>query len=273
MTAESWFPDSLWPCRLKRRGRVHALIILLFFVAAEAHARPARFQHSSDETHRERCQNCHKIANLKTGSLRLPASQPLHAPCDTCHGREWRKAMFSIRGRRPSRAGFCATCHVGRKGLRYPPYLSRGASFFTLADYDHRAHADLDDTRCEDCHGSGGARDEPAPHPSCAGCHDGDPAPAMNACEGCHVATASAAPSQFEQVDEYRIMGFDHDNHRKKSPKATCASCHVGQPSQPGEPMPRPRKPDCETCHDGRQAFSVVEAKCGRCHIAPRSPE
>ena len=247
---------------------------LAFFVGLSLILGPAqRYDHRSDPGHSSQCKMCHKVKNKKTYAMLPAASKPLHANCDECHETEFVKGMRQLSRKGPSGTSFCATCHKKTKNKRvlslvYPPYLVRGTSSFVLAKFDHGKHATLKNVSCEQCHGQKTKKQTIRPsHAQCISCHEKDAPPKMSQCKECHQLADAPSPSNFQVKDIYRNYKFSHAKHAKKLSKPQpCTTCHANINPNPGEPIQRPKKPDCMTCHDGQQAFSVLGTQCGLCH-------
>lgn len=255
-------------------GKLVALTMVAGMVPSIAAARPPRYQHASVKEHATAdCAGCHGVKDQQLFTLWVPSSKPIHASCDGCHEKAYFQGLRKAGRGRPASVPFCATCHKGRgrKSLRFPPFRSRGASNFALARFDHGQHRRLKGATCEGCHETQGGAQSPtrAAHPQCAGCHREGASPLMTDCRGCHIASPGAEPSAFAEANPFRTwQAFDHIQHAAKlKRRGRCEDCHSQVAPGAGQVVPRPRKQDCEGCHDGNEAFSVLQSDCGRCHV------
>jgi c(7)-type cytochrome triheme protein len=200
------------------------------------------------------CRTCHQLA---AGSFQpLVVGRDDHKPCIDCHG----GADFA-RGPR------CLTCHSSiskmKPGRTWP--FSKPGQFHVV--FDHPKHVALTTNRgeCGGCHGGAGGKADMG-HVACARCHSAGTLPDMNFCGGCHKAGAGEE-REAEEASAFRVP-FSHARHKDVS-RAPCISCHVGLAT--AQKIERPPMKQCESCHDGKQAFDARGTHCGRCHKSPQS--
>ena len=97
------------------------------------------------------------------------------------------------------------------------------------------------------------------------GCHaqGGGPAPALDACDGCHRLGRATARIAKRAADPWSVRkSFDHRAH-----PGACKSCHVDLQGADVIALPVPPKPTCASCHDGTVAFKLTGTSCTRCHL------
>jgi c(7)-type cytochrome triheme protein len=194
------------------------------------------------------CRSCHQLAS---GSYQpLAVGREDHKPCVDCHT----GADFA-RGNR------CLTCHSSintmKPGKTRP--FPRPGEFHVM--FGHAKHVALTTNRgeCGGCHGTGGPAE--MGHLACARCHSSGTLPDMNFCGGCHK-PGKGEESTLQEPSAFRVP-FSPPRHREVS-RAPCLSCHVGLATK--DHVERPSMKQCETCHDGKQAFDARGTHCGRCH-------
>lgn len=177
-----------------------------------------------------------------------------------------RKVPYTIE---PSRRALCSVCHSPdaldrvEKGANETlgPAPPRRPDRVVSAPVPHAAHARVDGD-CSACHTAiGGTKSKPS-HERCLSCHGAAAEPAMSDCATCHSGSTSALARPYST----RAL-FDHGKHAPRIAKDAerCRSCHSPESI-------RPSKSACSGCHDGKAAFSVVEAACRRCHSPPATP-
>jgi c(7)-type cytochrome triheme protein len=200
------------------------------------------------------CRSCHQLA---PGSFApLAVGRQDHHPCVDCHiGAEF------------ARGDRCLTCHSSIRTMKpgkpwFPPF--RKTDEFHVA-FAHAKHVALTAKNgdCGGCHGATGGKAATG-HPACARCHANGTLPDMNFCGGCHkpgAAPSAEAGNDFAAPSAFRVAAFSHARHQQAS-KAACTSCHA-TPEADGE---RPPMKQCESCHDGKNAFDARGNHCGRCH-------
>lgn len=263
--------------------RAAVVIALVILGAALAGAEPRATAIGFDHTVHARnvdvsgaapiaCTRCHE---QKAGRL---VGRPGHAACfGACHGASpapaKRGAKLAIG---EDRVKLCTNCHAeaalvapftGALAVPFPPY--RIDRDFNLA-LGHAKHRDAACTQCHDLT----AKQRPAPHARCAGCHDGKAkAFAMTACEGCHPpAVGRPQPPELAAVQNTVTAIFSHPTHAARGGAGKdCMTCHAKIRDSDASELPRPTAADCARCHDGKQAFSVTAA-CTKCHAAPADP-
>lgn len=207
------------------------------------------------------CQGCHRLG---TGGLTVERAG--HAACASCHAADFGAAQPVI----------CGACHGSTepwRPLRADRLPAESTEFG--ARLDHGSHAQP----CQRCHTLDTRARQlrlPRDHSACAGsgCHEpqGGPAPALTACAECHQLELVLERDQQRRRAPWSVrQRFDHGSHRSDGSGAAlaCSRCH-GDVSGPLATMATPKKRSCETCHDGRAAFSVTGTGCNRCHGGPR---
>jgi len=144
------------------------------------------------------------------------------------------------------------------------------------------AQAQLDRSRCADCHFA-----NPYEEPAQSHLHDWDLSPHGRngvGCESCHGGDSSTFERFLAHRDVLRSSNPASPVHRTQLPQ-TCGSCHIGphtnfQQSRHSELLSEGdrRVPTCTTCHDSGSATLLsprsLERQCASCHgpdeIAPR---
>lgn len=207
------------------------------------------------------CQGCHRL-----GSGGLTVERAGHAACASCHAADFGAAQPVI----------CGACHGSTEPWR-PLRADRLPAETTEfgARLDHGSHAQP----CQRCHTLDTRARQlrlPRDHSACAGggCHQpqGGPPPALTACAECHQLELVVERDQQRRRAAWSVrQRFDHGRHRSDGSGAAlaCTQCH-SDVSGSLDAMATPKKRSCETCHDGRAAFSVTGTGCNRCHGGPR---
>ena len=112
----------------------------------------------------------------------------------------------------------------------------------------------------------------PRGHRACtgAGCHAvaGGPAPALEACEGCHEEGRAGAREQARLQAPWSVRAaFDHATHRRsKTGELACVGCHADLSAPDVKTLKTPPKAACAGCHDGAAAFKLTGTTCTKCH-------
>jgi c(7)-type cytochrome triheme protein len=227
------------------------------------------------------CDACHR---LDPQGRPLPPA-PNHAPCSNagCH----RDQFFAAKPR------ICGACHLGTEPWR-PLHRDRPSRPNTEfgARFSHRQHRVAQTANapnlpaaargpglpCTRCHGDMDSRWRsrvPGEHTSCSGdgCHalTGGPAPALTACDDCHVAGLRATRAADRAATRASVRAaFDHAQHRTTpgaQPRPVpCVRCHASVADADTIAVPTPAKDTCIGCHDGRAAFKLTGHGCARCH-------
>jgi c(7)-type cytochrome triheme protein len=235
------------------------------------------------------CSRCHSIG--AGGAL---VGSPGHAACfGDCHGPPPRPARGAIE---PAARRLCSACHrpadvvrLERGALRrlrsaFPPYGRDRDFALTMS---HAAHAGVA-RGCRACHAAPPdrgaapsrtrrARPTRAPvHARCAGCHERAPGRVgMSACSSCHAPQVGTSLAPRSEPGRFPVGDrFSHRRHLGRIGGADpCRACHAAAAAEKGDRIPTPKKQQCRTCHDGRRAFSLIEASCRRCHGPPAREE
>jgi len=258
---------------------VALLILWATFARAEPRATAIGFDHTVHARNVDvsgaapiACTHCHE---QKAGRL---VGRPGHAACfGACHGAPpaaaKRGAKLAIA---EDRVKLCTNCHAeaalvapftGALAVPFPPYRIDRDFNLVLGHAKHR------DVPCAQCHDLP-AKQRPAPHARCAGCHDGKAkAFAMTTCEGCHpAAVGRPQPPELAAVQNTVTAIFSHPSHAARGGAGKdCMTCHAKIKDSDASELPRPTAADCARCHDGKQAFPVTAA-CTKCHAAPADP-
>jgi hypothetical protein len=239
---------------------------------------PDRFPHPLHAAKGLGCADCHGA----TGDARPGAAD--HAPCDRgeCHAPAFAQQPGAL----------CRVCHSavtpdGDAELR--AYPLEGGMRAKPARFAHDLHLDAArieravgfHVACVDCHSPREDADTPAApgHVECSRCHAVEVAlpraPAMTACDGCHVEGDAATPRHPRRL----ITGdlhFDHRNHSAdaKGRAIPCRSCHAGAVTARGRADHAPPSVrDCVTCHDDsdRVPTQMRMSSCETCHAEKTS--
>ena len=218
------------------------------------------------------CADCHSSV-LESTSL-SDRLLPNHNDCSTCHEVQDDQE--------------CATCHINDV---YEPLIQTKSELI----FNHKAHIS-DELDCTKCHSDFTAIDysieavqKVPPMKLCVTCHS-PAAGATDACENCHISTASLVPlnhktGSFIRDHKFAAQSFDencimcHDNQ-------TCENCHVAtstvteqntpddfyQPYMPGYGIDGANQQVIEKVHEiNYRYFHGVDAnsklkECQTCH-------
>ncbi|MBI4511447.1 MAG: hypothetical protein HY698_17575 [Deltaproteobacteria bacterium] len=231
---------------------------------------------------------------IHEGKVVAAANEP--PPCAFCHGldrsqrpvRPGHSACFTpeCHGAPPRGLGplgpICHSCHLAASPTQlsrrpyYPPY-DMGRDFGILFAHDRHAASSRAGGRagCEECHAAPGiSRHERKPHGRCAGCHSAIPRGGakvtMSKCEGCHVAIAGRPVSPHVVRSLFPVTSlFSHASHlstQRTKGGERCLLCHENVNHASEEAIPAPPMRACESCHDGKSAFSTHAPSCRLCH-------
>ena len=199
------------------------------------------------------CERCHPTAKT-SATMDLP--RPSKATCSDCHAGE---TAFSITEAK------CRKCHSAPETL--------GARVrAAVVPLTHKSHAAL---KCEICHRDDGAFKASAGHALCANadCHPGEyAARSPTICSSCHVGSEPWLPQHVDlprrTSADFGVV-FDHRAHPKVAKTATesCTSCHVGDPSNRSDGLPRAHA-SCtgSGCHEVGAKIEI--SACESCHVA-----
>lgn len=252
-------------------------------------AGPDRFPHDAHTA--IGCPACHDPVAIQAGVARPPGADD-HAPCDQgqCHAEAFAAPPGPL----------CRVCHAAADptGARPSPLRAFPADDAVRAlpsRFSHAAHLDHDrmeravgfHVACADCHGGDEAQvPGAAGHGPCARCHADEVelagAPALSACDGCHVTTTGPRHPRRLITGDLR---FDHAVHRTdaRGQRVGCEVCHAATSSATtSERHAPPSIAACVVCHDDAARVPVSRRMriCETCHtqkaesfgaLAPRS--
>jgi c(7)-type cytochrome triheme protein len=237
------------------------------------------------------CSRCHGMDATGRGAD-ADRGRPAHRACfGECHGpmppprRAGRRYAISADQR-----GYCVICHApaaldaaeagGRSALTvaYPPYDHDPDHGLALSHAAHQAPT-RDRGDCTVCHIMPGAAGKRARgHDRCVDCHAAGPrsgavgpadAPGMDQCQRCHVPAYGRRSGSFLVRGPVPVSAtFSHVDHAARG-AIDCRLCHDSVARSADTELSAPTMASCQTCHDGRAAFSVLGPQCRRCHTAP----
>ena len=222
----------------------------------------ARFSHAgggagaAHETTGLACAACHPLG--KTGEALVAG----HAPCATCHAKDFGLRTPTI----------CGACHIGTEPWR--PLVADNLPAETTefgVTLQHRKHPGA----CSSCHSlttSATQLRPPRGHRACttSGCHaiTGGPAPQLADCESCHQRGLAEQRDRTRLAATWSVRAkFVHAPHAmSKDAEVACIACHTDLSSPTVLSLAVPTKTTCAPCHDGQVAFKLTGTTCTRCH-------
>ena len=275
--------------------RLGHLTVLVSFAAiatsAEARADNGRgFSHIAHDTRAEaagirllKCVDCHRLAT--TGRV---ASGLSHNACfGECHGAPppTRSAAARLQAKPytidAKTRVVCETCHGKTdlaklaSGTRSPiraavPTAPVNRDFSLFLSHAKHSAAGVDCTACHDSNTP--SRPSRSGHNRCAKCHRAPTAKGgvtLSTCDRCHVPAVGPRKHPTRDPGAFSVQQtFSHKSHRRYGEK-TCLPCHQGAAASESDWIATPKKKQCDSCHDGKRAFSMTGGTCRSCHQKP----